>query len=992
MPDPAFDRYRVTLRLTQPARFHLCHGGVVQGLIRRSLQTHQLAGGLIPFACESGRVRFAPGDRYCFGVTMIGEARSLARGLRDGLCSRGVARREAGFPPATLEGNFEVVSMDQLDAPDLAGEAARLAGAPAVGLQFLSPLRLERPRELQVKGAAFMNGDCFPAGQFLSRLFNRIFFLEQGRYPDRTERDQGMPPLPPAVVTRETELLWLDLPVEGVPGSDPHRPHGYTLGGVVGRAVLEGIPGEWARFLVLGRHLHVGENCHFGLGRYAVFPCTAPGSPARSSRVGGPAAARDAIAGAEAGQAGAIDDEFSIADEPFLPAHTYHRQIADVEPLNRALDHLVSRSEAAGIDGIRPEEFADERDRRIPELARSVGAAEYKAQPLLGFIDRKKSGGVRALAIPTVADRVVQRAASEAMGLALDTLLEDCSYAYRKGFSRAGAARAIVRAYEDGFRHVLDADIESFFDAVSWSRLFGKVRALFPFEPLVHLIEDWVRQPVVFQGREVRRHRGLPQGGPISPLLANLYLDEFDEDLLGKEYRLVRYGDDFVVLCKDLESAQEAREEAKRALQKLDLRLNEEKTEIVSMDDGFTYLGYLFCRSVVLDREAAAEAEAPPADLKPDGISPSSWLAQVPFERVRALIARKGNEREHARVEAVPMVSPTIPLHTRRPLYLNHPAVAIHLRGDALEIEVPEKEPRRIPLESVLHVVVVGAVRLTVPAVLALNRAGVPVFFCRRSGELYASCDPHAPDWSCWMAQAAAVANEGFRVSFAREVIMAKLHNFATMMIRLKLRDADSAVAQIRQGERECANKSNLDNLRGLEGQGAAAYFRTMRDSLADEWGFTGRKSHPSPDPVNAMLSLGYTILYNHLATALMAAGLNPRIGILHAEHGAYAALACDLQEEFRHLVDGVVWAKIHHNEVQRSHFAFSPGGPFPCLMTRESRGSFIDAVEQRFATTFTPEGQTPMTYREFMDVQARQVRDLIRAAQTTYRPLRVHS
>ena len=165
-----------------------------------------------------------------------------------------------------------------------------------------------------------------------------------------------------------------------------------------------------------------------------------------------------------------------------------------------------------------------------------------------------------------------------------------------------------------------------------------------------------------------------------------------------------------------------------------------------------------------------------------------------------------------------------------------------------------------------------------------------------------------------------------------------------------------------------------------------------MRESLADEWGFVGRKSHPSPDPVNAMLSLGYTILYNHLATAVMAAGLNPRIGIFHAEHGAYAALACDLQEEFRHLVDGVVWAKIHRNEVRRSDFVFSPGGRLPCLMARESRGTFIAAVEQRLATTFTPEGQTPMTYREFMDVQARQVRDLIHGARRVYRPLRVHA
>ncbi|MDQ3907730.1 MAG: reverse transcriptase domain-containing protein, partial [Acidobacteriota bacterium] len=124
----------------------------------------------------------------------------------------------------------------------------------------------------------------------------------------------------------------------------------------------------------------------------------------------------------------------------------------------------------------------------------------------------------------------------------IEKLLEDCSYAYRKGFSHAGAARAVERAYEDGFRYVLDADIESFFDAVDWPRLSAKLEALFPFEPLVRLIEECVRAPVRFEGTTVERTRGLPQGASVSPLLANLYLGEFDEELCRAE---VNYGHEY---------------------------------------------------------------------------------------------------------------------------------------------------------------------------------------------------------------------------------------------------------------------------------------------------------------------------------------------------------------------------------------------------------------------------------------------------------------
>ena len=127
-------------------------------------------------------------------------------------------------------------------------------------------------------------------------------------------------------------------------------------------------------------------------------------------------------------------------------------------------------------------------------------------------------------------------------------------YAYRRGFSRQGAARAIEQAYAEGYRYVLDADIRAFFDRVDWTILFAKLEALYPDEPLVELLRAWIEAPVLFDGRHIERHCGLPQGSPVSPLLANLYLDTFDEELLDQDFRLVRFADDFVVLAKDPES------------------------------------------------------------------------------------------------------------------------------------------------------------------------------------------------------------------------------------------------------------------------------------------------------------------------------------------------------------------------------------------------------------------------------------------------------
>jgi CRISPR-associated protein Cas1 len=716
---------------------------------------------------------------------------------------------------------------------------------------------------------------------------------------------------------------------------------------------------------VLGQYVFAGEKTHYGLGRYVIEECYA----------------------AEA--------------DPFRPARTLLSRL-EPELLEEALDNVIEHSTAPGVDGNTPEAYSEARDQIAEQVAAELRADSYRPSPLRGFLAAKDNARVRALTVPTVRDRMVQRAACELLGPAIETLLEDCSYAYRKGFSRAGAVRAIERAYEDGYRHVLDADIESFFDAVDWTQLLSKLDALFPFEPLVRLVEEWVKVPVVFERSVIQRERGLPQGAPVSPLLANLYLDEFDEELLGRDYRLVRYGDDFVVLCRDLETAQRAREEVRAKLAELGLKLSEEKTSIRSFDEGFTYLGYLFCRALVLEKKRGRDAV--PADITSDSIPSASWLVQVPFERIRSLMLRQGGQSGRVvitpdepapPVEVVPLAprNVTAPagvvLNDRRPFYVTSFDTSLRKEGDALVACVPGKDPLTIPVGSLSHVVCYGRVRVTVPVLLALADQGVPTYFCRRSGELKGVFGAPPADWELWMAQAKLAGDEASRVSFAREIVAAKLHNYAALVVRFELVRAPEVAEELRGLEAACVNKTTLEAMNGLEGRGAAAYFGAMRETLHEEWAFCGRRTRPPSDPVNALLSFGYTLLYYHLSTALLAAGLNPRIGLYHRERGTYHALACDMQEEFRHLVDAQVWAMINRREVKPSDFHASEDGRFPCLLGQEPRRKFIATFERRLSTEFTPPSGETTTYRAFMDAQVRQLKELFGGRINRYRPLR---
>lgn len=944
-PLPA-ERYLFRLRLLSPARFPFLHGGAVRGLLSRALEQHQLPDGLLPAVCESGHIHYTEGDPYHLGVTLLGEDRKLLEALEAGLRRVGTGRQRGRGTASGLLAGFEVEGVEAVPLPDFGAQRQGLANGGPLELRFVTPLRLTRPEAERRKGASYFDRQYFGVAPFLDRLWRRAFQLRHGRFPNREERDEDRPPLPETATADPGRLEWLDLPA---PGRQGQR---RTLGGVVGPVVFEGVPEPWHELLLEGQLTHAGASTAWGFGRYRL-----PGG----------------------------------GEDPFRPARRFLDEVAEAGRLSVAFDHVLAKSGAAGVDGETPVEFDELRDERVLEIAGQLKNGTYKPAALLGVVMREDDGDLRPLAIPTVRERAVQRAASQALGPSVDELLEDCSYAYRKGFSRSGAAQAVQRAYEDGYRFVLDADIRACFDSVDWQRLFAKLHALFPAEPLVPLLEEWVQAPVSFDGRTIVRKRGLPQGSPVSPLLANLFLDELDESLVDQGFRLIRYADDFVILCRSLEDAERAREEAREALGLLDLELHEDKTDIRSLDQGFSYLGYLFCRSLALESRGKDEETVDDGPMEPEDVPQASWLAQVPFRRLRQLVDRGADEGE-GRLELVPLVSSQrASLGLTRPLYVTSPEARLHLSGDTLEIDSGDEEPRNVPLRSLSHLVFLGRSRATVPLLSSLARFGVPSFFCYPSGELFATFGPWQPEWPVWLEQARALTEEDRSVAFAREVVSAKLHNQATIVVRF---DWGQAVAdELRDLARSARNKTEVDTLRGLEGRGAAVYFQALAEHLPEEWGFPGRRKRPAPDPINALLSYGYTLQLHHITTALVVQGLNPRAGFFHQGRGEHPALGSDLQEEVRWLVDALVWSMVRRREVQPDDFTASPDGRYPCLLTPEFRKKYVEAFERRLHTRFTPPGEEEaLSYREFLARQAAAVKAWIQGSAATYRPLRLEA
>lgn len=296
-------------------------------------------------------------------------------------------------------------------------------------------------------------------------------------------------------------------------------------------------------------------------------------------------------------------------------------QILTRRTLYAAFERVRDNAGCRGVDGVTVGEFHENLETELDQIQDRLIRRRYHPFPLLQFQVPKNPEKMRTLCVPTVRDRVVQTATDLVTREIFEREFEDCSYAFREGRSVKDAVHRIDKLRRQGFRWVVDADIEGFFDNIDHGRLIARLGRL-PLEPYVlSLFERWIRAEIYDGNRIFSLTRGIPQGSVVSPMLANLFLDELDENLALFGQALVRYADDFLVLCKNPADASQALELTDYLLDDLQLRLNPEKTRTTSFDEGFKFLGAIFLKDAVylpFDRPKAkfiTPRFPPPLDL-----------------------------------------------------------------------------------------------------------------------------------------------------------------------------------------------------------------------------------------------------------------------------------------------------------------------------------------------------------------------------------------
>lgn len=264
--------------------------------------------------------------------------------------------------------------------------------------------------------------------------------------------------------------------------------------------------------------------------------------------------------------------------------------------LEAAWQRVRSNAGAAGVDEQSVARFARDAQRYLDELSEALRRGSYRPQAVRRTYIPKAGGGRRPLGIPTVTDRVVQTA----LKLVLEPIFERefCawSYGFRPGCSAKDALRAVDGHLQEGATWVVDADLQSYFDTIPHDRLLGRLRERISDSRVLALIERYLQQGVMDGLSEWTPTRGTPQGAVLSPLLANVYLHEMDRTL-GDRYRLVRYADDFVVLCTSEAEARDVLMAVQQWTCDNALVLHPDKTRLGDCrnpGEGFEFLGYRF--------------------------------------------------------------------------------------------------------------------------------------------------------------------------------------------------------------------------------------------------------------------------------------------------------------------------------------------------------------------------------------------------------------
>lgn len=605
------------------------------------------------------------------------------------------------------------------------------------------------------------------------------------------------------------------------------------------------------------------------------------------------------------------------------------RRVFDLDQLFAAWEHVQANAGCAGSDGITMDHFAHGLESRLSHLLGRIQSAQYRPFPLLKIVVEKKPGSpdTRNLLVPTIADRILQTATARMLSRSFEEEFLECSYGYRPHKSVDRAIARIRKCHELGFAQVVDADIEHYFDNIDHTLLLERLASQCEDPLILSLIRQWVKG-CFWDGQRLHALlRGIPQGSPISPLLANFFLEDFDRELEKAGMKLIRYADDFIILTRTPDDANRALLKTESLLSAEHLALNTRKTRVTTFEQGFHFLGALFKDNGIWipwghdHRKGKLLFMAPPL---PSRLQSRFNLAPPRSEMEEALLKSS--------LQVATKQSNPFKEHDMAYLYLTEQGSILRKAGDRFLVERDDEVLLDLPYHKLDTVLVFGNIQITTQAMAELLDKGVTLSLFSRQGRFRGTlAPPRGGHVVRRISQFERFRDATASLALARSIVAAKLFNsYSTLQSYRAHSDPGGDFPQLCDAliaaERAATLALTVAALDGVEGSAAHAYFSALMQFNHSELPWPGRKKHPAPDPINALLSLTYTLLVNELTALLEGSGLDPYLGFLHQPDYGRASLAQDLIEPFRSPVaDRFVLTIVNREQFQADDFDAAP-------------------------------------------------------------------
>lgn len=616
---------------------------------------------------------------------------------------------------------------------------------------------------------------------------------------------------------------------------------------------------------------------------------------------------------------------------------------------------------------------------------------------------RQASGKTRQIVRLNLDDKWLQRVLQDILSDTLDPIFPEACQAYRPGRGPIVACMNVQQALRDGYTHYLKTDIADYFPSINLSRLAGQLESIIG-KKMSDIVLCAIQPSFFTADGSPTTVMGLPLGFPLSPILSNVYLLDLDRAMDTESDIYLRFSDDILLLSRNEIKIREQLDILEKTLHGMGLSLKRRKTRLATVRGGIYYLGHLVRKDKIYEKRSdmnvqplVDEKEIKYGDLSLQAERPEGRALEEALSDIISLNKPQGKIGEELIDFNGTTPSETISLQRigcrvfLRTLYLSNPGVLVRVENQNAVI-CKDNCRENIPLRKVNQVVVLGRISMTTAFQMACLARKIPIVFISQRGHYLGILSSlQTKNTTFIRTQSSRAEDIDFRMKIARAIVKGKMASQVAFLESRRTGDNEvkKMAAQIRRLLHQVSPATTIQGLMGQEGSATRLYYAALGRLFKGSLSFSGRKRRPPPDPINAMLSFGYTLLYNDIQAILLAHGLDIGFGFLHENNPGRPNLVLDMIEELRApIIDRLVLRTVNTGVFQSGHFQYPEGDSGGCYLHMDHRHRFLEEYEKAMTMIYRHHATgLKLDSRRIISVQAICIKKVILGSLPDYIP-----